>query len=214
MKRQALIAAGVLLFMAGLSLGWWMRRPVQAVEQAAPAQQLPSGATVLERAPDAPTPTTMVTAAAEASGELVRAGQIVVQPRASPPPRNPLNSGSRPGDPLYSASSAADQEESPPAGCTCAPVTLDWGLIRYGDGHRLVVQADGGEIIGGYDKPLQLDLQPASRRWAAVVLVDPAQPRSNWAAIAERDVGRVRLAAAVVRVHEHVVPMVGGGFSW
>lgn len=198
--------------MGGLALGWRLGRPVQVVEHAAPAQRLDSGATVLARAPDAAIPPSVKAAAAEIGGKLVRAGQIVVKPR-------PAQAGV--GEAGYSAGSdAGDVGSNPTAGnrpasdCSCDPVTVDWGLVRFGDGQRLVVKAEGGEIVGGYDKPLQLDVQPVARKWAALVVVDPGAPRGSFAAIIERDAGPLRLAAAVVKVREDVVPMVGAGWRW
>lgn len=189
--------------LVGMLLGWWMRRPVQVVERAAPAVVLPSGGHVLERKPEAQVPPAVTTAAKESGGKLVRAGSVTVRPHGRVEEVMPPEQSRR--------HDSAPVAQAPV--CTCADVQLDWGLLRFGDGQRMVFSTDDGEILDGVDIPMVPMLVPREPRWSAMLLVEPAERKAG-ALVVTRAAGPFTLAAAIVRVHGDTVPMVGAGFRF
>lgn len=86
-----------------------------------------------------------------------------------------------------------------PSKADCPPVTVDLQLVKDADGDRAVVRSQDGTVIGG------LDVQAASlkidvpRVWAAGLSCDPARCRDTAGAWLDRDLGRVRVGAEVLR---------------
>jgi hypothetical protein len=186
-----IIAAAVCL-LAGLLLGWWIWHPRAIFEPAAPSVLLPSGGQVLERDPAAQPPATVVTAAREAGGVLERAISVTVQPTPipTPAPTTPI-----PSHPPGSAEDVA----APAAGCSCAPVTVDLGLVRMPDRTRRVVATSrDGQLLGGVDIPIDSLAIARPRHWAAgatVAFTNTGQ--RHYGAFVDRDLGPLRLGVEV-----------------
>jgi hypothetical protein len=77
---QLIIYAVIMIF--GIVVGYKLApdQPKVVSESHAPAIQLPSGALVAERVPDAPVPQPIVQAAKEVGGRVVQAGSVTVKP--------------------------------------------------------------------------------------------------------------------------------------
>jgi hypothetical protein len=185
------IIAAAACLLAGLLLGWWIWHPRAIFEPAAPAEFLPSGGQVLERDPGAAAPADVSTAARELGGTLERSISVTVQPNPMPTPAPPTSLPSHPPG-------NAEDVAAPAAGCSCAPVTVDLGLVRMPDRTRRVVATSrDGEILGGLDVPI--DLAPArATRWAAGVTVAFTNTgQRHYGGFVDRDLGPLRLGVEV-----------------
>lgn len=174
----------------GFCLAWWIHKPRVIVETAAPSVELPSGGLVIERAPQAPVPTTVKQAAKEAGGKLERAVTITVQPK---PIQTPPVAAVEPSSPVGPAAPAAAP------GCSCEPVTVNLGLIRMPDRTRRVVATSDGQILSALDIPVEALDGSRLRLWAAGVSYEPV--RRDYGAWVERDLGPFRLGVDVQARH-------------
>lgn len=171
----------------GLLLGWmlWHVEPVR--ETAAPAKPLQGGGLVLERAPEAKPPAEVKHAAREAGGKLERSVSVTVRPQAIP------KDGGIYADPM---TPAGGDLRTPAQPCSCAPVTVDLGLVRMPDeSRRVVATSQDGEIIGGVDVPIDAAAAARSLKWAAGATYDPR--RREFGAFLDRDFGPLRLGVEV-----------------
>lgn len=198
MTRRRSVAPLVACFVAGFLLCAWLHRPAPPVsEPAAPAQQLPSGALVVERDPAAQAPQTIVQAARELGGKLERAASITIEPTPAPETVQPAP--------------APETATAPASGCSCPAVTLDLGLVRMPDRTRRVVATSrDGRILGGIDIPLEQARREA--RWSAMAYYLPTE--KTGAVTLERELWRSRVGLGAVLYHGKVVPMVGVGMTW
>lgn len=174
----------------GFLLAWWIWRDVAAPEPYAPAQELPSGAVVAERVPDAPLPPVAREAARELGGTVARAGSVTAQPTVK-------------------ESLTADGI------CLCAPdpVRVDWTLTSLRDGSsRMSWYTDDGEITEAVDIPVAPVRMRRDRPWAAMAYYLPTEQAG--AVTIERDLWRGRVAAGAMLYHGRLVPMVGGGIRF
>jgi len=85
-------------------------------------------------------------------------------------------------------------------GCQCepAPVGIHLSLVREGSGRRVIASSDTGTVLSAVDIPIESALMPpAPHPWAAGISYDPLQKSPGiWL---ERDLGRIRLGAEVLR---------------
>lgn len=162
----------------GAALTWWLLRDVPAAETAAPRVDLPSGAVVAERIPDAPLPPVAAEAARELGGTVARAGSVVVEPR---PATADVVEPDRPGG-------------APQCLCRLDPLRLDWTLTNVADGQRMSWYTDSGTILSATDIPVAPVRMRRDRRWAAgvSVSVDMSQRRAAGVWV-DRDIARLRL---------------------
>lgn len=79
-KSHAIVAAVFLLIGGVIGFKLAPDQPKVMSESHAPAIQLPSGALVAERVPDAPVPQSIKKAAKEVGGRVARAGSVTVKP--------------------------------------------------------------------------------------------------------------------------------------
>jgi hypothetical protein len=182
--------------LCGLWFGWsfWHHAPV--VEGEAIARTLPSGGTLVERDPHAHVPKTVVQAAREAGGKLVRSVSLTVQPQAMSV-STPSSEGGKP-EVADIAIGEPNRNSSAPPACSCAPVTIDLGLIRMPDEtRRVVAMARGGEILSAIDIPIETAQPRVETHWAAGVLYEPR--RREYGAFLDRDLGPLRLGVQVER---------------
>lgn len=174
------VLAGVVL---GLGLFWKMWHQPPIVEGEAIERQLPSGAVLMQRDPQAEAPKEVNAAARESGGMLERAIHLTVQPKSIP--ALATTAPPAPYPPV------AEEPERPAPGCTCAPVELDLGLVRMPDDtRRVVARAHGGEILSALDIPIGPTVRRAETRWSAGLTYDALH--REFGAFLDRDISRVR----------------------
>lgn len=149
----------------GLGLGWKLRpvaKPL-APDVAAPAQVLPGGAVLLERAP-AP----LVAAKGLPKGAAVeRRVTVTVVPKPLPPV--PTVSPGLPGERVV----AVTNFEKP----VCPPVEVTLDLVKMSDQHlRVMAYSSDGDVVNGMDIPAQgqppistVGPMPTDPHWAAAL---------------------------------------------
>ena len=198
------------VFLAGLVLGglagFLVRTlwpPDQVIEGAAAAERLPSGADLLERNPTASVPSEIRQAVHEAGGKLERAVSIMVRSLPAPAP----------AEPSIASPPASRGEAAPAQPCSCAPVTVDLGLVRLPDQtRRVIARARDGELLAGLDIPVESLPTTQEAKWGAMAIYMPTE--KSGAVLVERDVWRGRIAAGAMLYHGKVVPMIGAGFKF
>lgn len=210
MKRDAICAgAGAI---AGFLLAWWIWREAPVVEGPAPAIELPSGAVVAERVPDAPLPPVAREAARELRGEVARAGSVTIQPRAVQ--AGVGESGQSAGSDAGDVGSNPTAGNRPPSVCVCDPITLDWTLTSLRDGSsRMSWYTDDGEITEAVDIPVAPVRMRRDRPWAAGASWTPG--KREYGLWATRDVGPLVIGAEVQqREREGLVGMLKAGWRF
>lgn len=151
-------------FLLGVWVTWCSLRPQLVVEASAPAEVQADGSLVAERAPGALRPAQQLPAGAQPA----RVASIRVQPKPLP--------GS-------------------PAGCDCEQVVVDTTLVREaGGGQRLVVSAQGGQLLDAVDSPLLPEVVVRPLPWAAGVTYGTG---GRAGVFVDRDAGPFRVGAEV-----------------
>jgi hypothetical protein len=188
----------------GLILGYFLWHHAPVVEGEAIARDLPSGAKALQRDPSTPVPPPVARAATELHGKLERAGSITVQSKPIVHQAPPVAAAGIP---------AQEVSHPQPQACSCAPVTVDFGLVRMPDDtRRVVATSQDGEVVGGIDIPVA-SAQPARvLRWAAGVAYEPR--RREYGAFIDRDLGPLRLGVQVERRNGSTATWVRAGIRW
>ncbi|MDQ7989004.1 MAG: hypothetical protein REI09_05150 [Candidatus Dactylopiibacterium sp.] len=96
-----------------------------------------------------------------------------------------------------------------------ASVRVDLSLIRQGEGRRVVASSPDGDIVGALDVPIEPALMPVSRPWAAGLSCEPSNCQRTPGAWVDRDLGRVRLGAEVLRQPDgRTAVRARAGWAW
>lgn len=187
------LASALAGFLLALLLGWsiWHVEPVR--EGPAFERPLPSGGIIVRRDPEAPAPADTKRAAREAGGKLERAVSIKVQPKAAPAAPATLQ------DSLKVEQVSDHSPDAENMVCSCAPVTVDLGLVRMPDQtRRVVATSPDGVILDAVDIPIDTAAPARAARWAAGVTVGyTTTGRQEYGAFLDRDLGPLRLGVEV-----------------
>lgn len=178
--------AALLIFVAGMGLGWKLRAPKKVAPEAPAARVLQAdGSRILARRPDAEAkPAQLVPKGAK----VERLVQVVVQP----------NLPAVPSRPSPSAASVSAEPERPP----CPPVRIDLSVVRLADAtHRVLVSSPDGTILDGIDIPVEpTQPQPRPLKWAAgVVYGSTAWGDTAKGVFLDRDFAFLRTGAELTR---------------
>lgn len=161
---SVVVFACLLGVVCGATGGWWLARPVAVIEVPAPAVRQADGSLLAERAPGALKPAQQLPAGTVAA----RVARISVQPVPLP---------------------------DAPAGCDCEQVVVDTTLVREaGGGQRLVVSAQGGQLLDALDAPVLPEVVVRPSPWAAGVTYGTG---GRAGVFLDRDAGPWRVGAEV-----------------
>lgn len=117
---------------------------------------------------------------------------------------------------LPDAAAARLAESDPVLGqplCSCAPVTVDLGLVRMPDRtRRVVATSPDGEILGGVDIPIEDVRMPRALRWSAGITYAPQY--REFGAFVDRDLGPLRVGLELQQRREGLTAMARAGIRF
>ena len=176
----------LIVLLAGLGIGYWLGyarfspKPIQ--ETNAPEIRQADGSLVLERNKDVKPPKSPLNPFI--GSEWIRHSEVTIRPTQVP-----------------QIGSNAEID----------PIKVCFDLLRLQDKtYRVIVKAEGGEVLGGVDIPIETKVYPDPPKWAAggILLND------GYGLFIQRNVGAFLIGLDVTKTHDKALKRDNLGYSF